>query len=90
MSNVIQFLEAMGSNSMLARMSEKDFSEMLATVEVGSSAKQSLMERDAAALASLMDARPMMFCWVAAPDQDQPNEQETPAEEEDGDKQQDE
>ncbi|MBL8260986.1 MAG: hypothetical protein JNM58_01075 [Xanthomonadaceae bacterium] len=89
-SNVIQFLEAMGSNSMLARMSSEDFSAMLTKIDAGNATKQSLLNRDAAALASSMDTRPIMFCWVAAPDQESPAEQEGPMEEDDGDKQQDE
>jgi hypothetical protein len=85
MSKAIQFLEAMGSNSELARLSAKEYLATVALLDVDSRQRQALMDRDQEALNELLGGRDQMLCLIMNPedepmrkDDDQPAE---PAEE---------
>ncbi len=68
MSNVIQFLEAMGSNAVMARMSPADYEKAVLALETGETLGASLRFRDSAKLADLLGTRSHMMCMVMAPD----------------------
>ncbi|MEQ1513651.1 MAG: hypothetical protein ABL934_13370 [Lysobacteraceae bacterium] len=85
MSNVIQFLESMGANAAMARMSFVEYQAAIDTLNVDTDSARALSLRDHVGLRDLLDVRPQMLCMVMAPDQesetqDQPDEHEAPAE----------
>ncbi len=71
MSNVIQFLEAMGRKPAL---SPADYAASVAALEVDDAQRQALLERDHAGLNELLDGRVKMFCVIATPDERAPND----------------
>lgn len=74
MSNVIQFLEAMGSRP----LSAADYAATVAALEVENPERQALLGRDHQALADLLGGRPKMYFMIATPQEDVPDE-EVPA-----------
>lgn len=66
MSNVIQFLEALGSTSV--KLSPTEYAMNVATLEVEESHRKALMDRDQDALGTLLGGRPGMRCiiWSSA------------------------
>jgi len=83
MSNVIQFLEAMGSNSAMARMGAAEYEAALATLDAEDDVRDAMALRDHPKLNELLKGRPIMFCMVAAPQDEEPGREESPNEEED-------
>lgn len=71
MSNLIQFLESMGSNAMMARMNMAEYEAVIATLDVADEQRSALEMRDPGAIGSALDVRPSMLCFVFAPDQDE-------------------
>lgn len=69
MSNVIQFLEAMGRKPTL---SPADYVATVAALDVDDEQREALFERDHAGLNKLLDGRTQMMFMVNAPDEDQP------------------
>lgn len=65
MSNVIQFLERLGSNQAL---SSADYAASVAALDVDSKHRQALLKRDHAALNKLSDGRSEMCCMILTPD----------------------
>lgn len=88
MSNVIRFLETLGSNP--ARLSTAEYAAAVAALEVDDTERQALMDRDQAALNDLLGGREKMLCLVWPSDEpvkedDQDGEQpaeDTPPEQE--------
>lgn len=66
MSNVIEFLELMGTSDSLR--SAAAYEAAVAALDVGPSQRTALLDRDVASLTTLLDARPAMFCMIIAPD----------------------
>lgn len=64
MSNVIQFLEALGSNPAMNRMSPGDYASSVAALDADDSQRQALMNRDHATLNDLLGGREGMRCIV--------------------------
>lgn len=79
-SNVIQFLESMGSNALMARMTMAEYEVAIAGLEVGDEQRMALGMRDQIAVGLSLDVRPSMLCFVFAPDQ----EENAPSPEEEG------
>lgn len=69
MSQVIQFLDAAGSN---AQLSAVDYAASVAMLQVDADEKQALLDRDHLALATLLDGRSKMYCYINSPDSDEP------------------
>ena len=85
MSNMVRFLETLGSNPALTKLSAAEFEAIVATLDVDNAQRQALIARDNAALNDLLGGRERMLCviWPAdepARENDQPGENE-PAEE---------
>ncbi len=80
MSNVIQFLESMGANAAMARMSTSDYEAAIATLDVDAASQEALCLRDYSKLNGLLKGRPIMMCVVAAPEEKQPEQEESPSE----------
>ena len=85
MSNMVQFLETLGSNPALTKLSAAEFESIVATLDVDDAQRQALLARDDAALNDMLGGRERMLCviWPAdepAREDDQPGENE-PAEE---------
>ncbi len=84
MSNMVQFLETLGSNPALTKLSAAEFEAMVANLDVDDAQRQALVARDGAALNDLLGGRERMLCviWPAdepARENDQPGDDE-PAE----------
>lgn len=79
MSQIIQFLDAAGSNGQL---SAADYAASVAMLQIDTNQKQALLDRDPVALAALLDGRMRMFCFINSPDSDEP---EPLQDDEDGD-----
>lgn len=79
-SNVIQFLESMGSNALMARMTMDEYEVAIAGLEVADEQRIALGMRDRKAVGLSLDVRPSMLCFVFAPDQ----EENAPSPEEEG------
>ena len=71
MSNVIQFLEAMGRNPAL---SAAEYAATVAALDANDEQRQALLDRDHAALNQLLDGRAKMICMITTPDERAPNE----------------
>ena len=79
MSNVIQFLEALGSNPASTRLSAAEYSAAVAALDVEDLERQALVDRDQHALSGLLGGRYEMMCilWPA----DEPAKEDQPDEE---------
>ncbi|HVR81746.1 MAG TPA: hypothetical protein VHF02_06665 [Luteimonas sp.] len=64
MSNVIRFLEAMGSKELSAR----EYAATVAALGVDGPQRQALLDRDHVALNDLLGGRAKMYCMIVAPD----------------------
>jgi hypothetical protein len=85
-SNVIQFLQAMGADATMARMAGSEYQDAVDALEVGERQKQALLGRDDTKLRELLDSRATMFCMIFSPEEESPKspepdgESETPLE----------
>ena len=66
MSNVIRFLETMGSKP----ISPADYAATVAALEVGAPQRKALLDRDQDALNELLDGRRQLKCAIFAADED--------------------
>jgi hypothetical protein len=66
MSNIIRFLETMGSKP----MSPVDYAATVAALEVGAPQRKALLDRDQDALNELLDGRRQLKCAIFAADED--------------------
>ena len=62
MSNVIQFLEGLGSSA--AKLSPTEYAMSVAALEVEEVQRKALMDRDQDALGTLLGARSRMRCII--------------------------
>ena len=77
MLNIIQFLEAMGSQ----QLSASEYAATVASLELDPPQRQALLDRDHAALNDLLGGRAKMFFGILAPDEEPARrEDEEPAE----------
>ena len=67
-SNVIQFLEALGSNAALTKLSAANYAANVAALNVDDAQRQALMDRDQGALNGLLGGRKKMRCMIWAPE----------------------
>ena len=74
MSNVIQFLESMGGNAVMARMTAADYESAIAMLDADRESREALGLRDHSRLSELLNGRPKMMCVIVAPDEKE-NEQ---------------
>jgi hypothetical protein len=80
-SNVIQFLESMGSNALMARMSVAEYESTIDSLfEIKEQERVALRSRDSKVIGDVLDGREQMLCFVFAPDQDE----QAPSREDDG------
>jgi hypothetical protein len=62
MSNVISFLESLGQDARLARLSGDDYAAAVRALPLDDDARQALLAKDAGALNDLLGGRPAMVC----------------------------
>jgi hypothetical protein len=67
MSNVIRFLESMGANAAMARMSISDYEAAVFALAADQSQKSSLLECDVKKLKDAVNGRDTLFCLVLSP-----------------------
>lgn len=85
MSNVIRFLESMGADAAMARMTAADYEAAIAMLDADEPSRRALSLRDHSKLNGLLNGRPIMMCVVAAP-VDKPEQEDSPDQSEpDGD-----
>ncbi len=89
MSNVMQFLESMGANAAMARMSAAEYSAAIAGLDADEASREALNLRDHSKLNGLLKGRPFMMCMVAAPSESPQESEDVPGEgESEGDEEQ--
>jgi hypothetical protein len=66
MSNIIRFLESMGSKP----ISPADYAATVAALEMGDPQRKALLDRDQDALNELLDGRRQLRCAIFAADED--------------------
>ena len=66
MSNIIRFLETMGSKP----ISPADYAATVAALEVGAPQRKALLDRDQDALNELLEGRRQLRCAIFAADED--------------------
>ncbi len=79
MSNVIQFLESMGANAAMARMTATDYEAAIEKLDADATSRQALHARDHSKLKELLKGRPVMVFAIMAP-QESPEQEENPSE----------
>ena len=65
MSNVIRFLESMGTR----QPSAADYADSVADLDIGAQQRKALLDRDHSALSYLLGGRAKAFCSVFAEDE---------------------
>jgi hypothetical protein len=87
MSNIIQYLEAIGRDPTFAALGPDQYAAAIAALDIDEAPRKALLRRDGAALNDALCGRPTLFCLVApAEDDDAPTEepaQDEPAEDAD-------
>lgn len=82
MSNVIQFLESMGSRP---APSAAEYAAIVAGLEINEAQRKALLDADHAALNELLDGRAKMYCYVSAPNEKEPEPASVPDDDSDDD-----
>jgi hypothetical protein len=86
MSNVIQFLESMGANAAMARMSISDYEAAVAALNVDENQRDSLCRGDVSRLGGQLNGRDTLLCLVFSPSEEEerkaPDQEEESSEEE--------
>lgn len=72
MSNTIRFLESLGASASM--QAAANYAAAVAALDVEPAQRAALLDRDVASLATLLDARPAMFCMILAPDEGKEDE----------------
>jgi hypothetical protein len=84
MSNVIRFLETLGSNPALTKMSAAEYAAAVVALDVDDAQRQALIDRDQDALNGLLGGRYDMMCILWPADEpakeDQPDDEQAPGE----------
>jgi hypothetical protein len=80
MSNVIQFLESMGANANMARMSISDYEAAVAALNADENQRESLRKGDASRLGDQLNGRDVLFCLITSPS-DEEEERHVPDQE---------
>ncbi len=81
MSNVIRFLESMGADAAMARMTAADYEAAIAALDADQPSREALVLRDHSKLNGLLKGRQIMMCNIATPN-DQPAEDVPPGDSE--------
>lgn len=74
MSEVIAFLERMGSNPSSVSFSDDGYEAAVSSLKIDSVQSKALLARDAMALAKGLDARAQMICMILVPDEGEDSE----------------
>jgi hypothetical protein len=82
MSNVIRFLESMGANAAMARMSISEYRAAVLALNIDEDQQDCLIRGDNVDLSGHLNARTKMICMVVAPDDE--SQQEEKRSDEDG------
>lgn len=72
MTDVIRFLESMGSNPALANLPATDYAAAVAALDADQPQKQALLDRDHAQLNRLLGGRHKMYCSQYPAREDEP------------------
>lgn len=70
MSNALRFLEDMGSNPALGRMTPSAYAAAVAKLDIDVASRQALLERDHDSLNDLLGGRSRMMCMIWQPEQE--------------------
>lgn len=72
MTDVIRFLESMGSNPALANMPAAEYAAAVTALDADQAQKQALLDRDHAELNRLLGGRDKMYCSQYPAREDEP------------------
>lgn len=75
MSNAIQFLESMGANAAMARMSFNEYREAVLALDVDEDQQNCLIRSDQIDLGARLNTRPKMICMVVSPEDESHQEE---------------
>ncbi len=70
MSSAIQFLERLGGDATLSRISAADYAAAVAALDAEPEVRRALLERDTDALNRALGGRPRMLCALVVPQDD--------------------
>ncbi len=70
MSNALRFLEDMGSNPAIGRMSPSAYAAAVAKLDIDAALRQALVARDHDSLNDLLGGRGKMMCMIWQPEQE--------------------
>jgi hypothetical protein len=86
MSNVIRFLESMGANAAMARMSIADYEAAVAALNTDEDQRDSLRRGDANTLGDQLNRRDTLLCLIFSPSEEEerkaPDQEDESSEEE--------
>lgn len=71
MTNTIRFLESMGANAAMARMSFVEYQAAVEALDLEEDAEVGLLERDASRLAESFSVPDALYCLVFSPSEDE-------------------
>ena len=71
MSQLISFLESLGQDARLAKLSGEEYTAAVDSLGLDDQARNALLTRDAGALNDLLGGRPTMICALFPADDDQ-------------------
>lgn len=74
MSNVIRFLESLGSDAGRC-LSPSDYAATVALLDIDEAQQQALLDRDPAQIGELLGGRPAVLFAIFAPDEDEKEEE---------------
>lgn len=76
MSNAIRFLESMGANPAMARLSAAEYRATVELLDVDDAERDALLSRDAIALNGLLGGRSKMYCSQYPARENQPHREQ--------------
>lgn len=76
MSNALRFLETMGGNPAIGRMTASDYAAAVASLNLDAASQQALLARDHEALNRLLGGREKMMCMIWQPEREPTREPE--------------
>jgi hypothetical protein len=83
-SEVIEFLERLGSDARLRYANHDEVAHALAEAGIQDPARATILRGDRPTLESLLDAKPNVFCGVVVPEEEREDEKDDDEKEDDG------
>jgi replication fork clamp-binding protein CrfC len=85
MSNVIDFLERLGTDARLRHASDPELEQALIGAQIDPAVREAILLRDQRRLESLLGANPNVCCMIISPARQEDDEESEKKKDEDGD-----